>query len=299
MECHQIIVLEEPPLADFPLMLENELPIDDYLMQLDSQFPRFDRGMCELLRQIHQIGRRILQIEPYLEMLLEIHELFSAGKAKEDIMRLPGLKGVYRAERNATGALVAYYASSVRDPFAQVVEAVKNFAKADAMRLTLREQLRSQAIASLVADQQSLFVEAGYIHYPLYLYLHRLLAPGKKVCVTYLLGEAIKAMGGKRRNLGPGDILTLHYALRHDIGKATADLLAARSLVYIKLIEKQELVPGDSRFPHAENEIKINRIVDRLSFSDCEKIFDRIRFVDRKEALKLINEQLQILLSMV
>lgn len=59
-------------------------------------------------------------------------------------------------------------------------------------------------------------------------------------------------------------------------GKSLADLLAARSLIYIKLIEKDELIPGASTAPHAEGEIRINAMVDRLSFEDCEMIFDRI-----------------------
>jgi hypothetical protein len=295
MERHRVIVLEEPPSANFSLMLDSRLSIDDYIMELDSQFPHFDRHMCELLREFHAEGRHILQVEPYLEMLLEIHQLFAAGKTKDDVMDLAGLREVYMAERNATGALLAYYASSTRAPFAQVVEAVKAFARADAKRLTFRERLRAQVIASLLQDAQSVFIEAGYIHFPLYTYLNRELGSHKihkKICVVHLLGPVIKSLSGRRRNLGPGDILTLHYAFHRDLKRVCADLLAARSLIYIKLIEKDELIPGASTAPHAEGEIRINAMVDRLSFEDCEMIFDRIRFAGRKQALYLVEEYL-------
>jgi len=52
----------------------------------------------------------------------------------------------------------------VRDTFPKVVKAVKTFARSDARRLLLRDQLRARAIASMAGPGSSIFVEAGYIH---------------------------------------------------------------------------------------------------------------------------------------
>ena len=93
--------------------------------------------------------------------------------------------------------------------------------------------------------------------------------------------------------MGPGDILTLHYALHNEAMEELADLLAARSLIYIKLIQKEELFPGKSGTPHIEDEIKVGRLVDRLDFDHCRELFQRIRLSKQKEAVQLTQEYIR------
>jgi hypothetical protein len=290
MERHQVIVLEEPPSPHLHAMLDGSISISDYIMEFDSGFPEFDRRMSALLRELHQAGARIIQVEPYLEKLLQIHELFADGKTADEVSRDPEFKNVYEAEKRATGALIAYYAQSMEGPFAAVVEGVKDFARADAKRLTLREWLRAKAISLLHRSNETMYVEAGYIHYPLYRYLRRELGDKQKIRVTYLLAPVIKKLQGKRRNMGPGDILTLHYAFHGGLREELANVLAARSLIYIKLINKEEIIPGKHDTPHAEDEVKVNRLVDRLNFNQCRELFGRIRLSKRTEAVELAQE---------
>ena len=287
MEEHQVIVLEEPPSPHFPEMLQGAISKENYLMELDSGFPEFDRQMCALLRDLRRQGKRIIQVEPYLERLLQIHELLASGKTPEEISRRPEFREVYEAERKATGALISYYSVSTAEAFSAVVKAVKVFARADALRLTLRERLRARAIGSLYRPGEAMYVEAGYIHYPIYRYLRQEMGKGPEIKVVYLLSPVIKGLKGKRRNMGPGDILTLHYALHSHLNEDRADLLAARSLIYIKLIEKEELLPGKSVTPHIEDEMRVNRLVNRLDFSQCEELFQRIRLSKRQQALEM------------
>lgn len=289
---HQIIVLEEPPSPRFPAMLEGELSIGDYMLDLDPAFPEFERLMCQLLRELHSEGGRIVQVEPYLERLLQIHDLFAQGRTPEDVLDMPALKEVYLAEKAATGTLVHYYAQSVHAPFAQVIKAVKSFARADARRLSLRAKLRARAIASMRRADNQTYIEAGYIHYPLYLYLRQELGPQEKIKVIYLVHPLLKRLGARRRNMGPGDILTLRYALRSCLKSNMANLLAARSLIYIKLIKKEELLPVESDAPHSEDEIMVNRLVDQLGVEDCGNLFDQIRLERREEALKVVKRYL-------
>jgi hypothetical protein len=293
METHQAIVLEEPPSPHFSAMLSGTLSINDYIMELDSGFPEFEQRMCRLLRELYKRGGRIVQVEPYLEKLLQIHELFAAGKTVDQVMQKDGLKEVYLVEKSATGALISYYALSVDGPFEVVVGAVKNFARADALRLTLREKLRARAIASLYKPAERMYVEAGYIHYPLYRYLRNELGKHEKIRVVFLLAPVVRKLRAKRRDMGPGDILTLHYALHHGLQEELASLLAARSLIYIKLVRKEELIPGSSEAPHAEDELKVNRLVDRLAFPHCRELYEQIRLAKHERAVELAQDYVQ------
>ena len=296
MERHQVIVLEEPPSPNFAGMLMGTISIDDYIMELDSGFPEFGRQMCGLLRELHRGGKLILQVEPYIEGLLQIHQLLASGKTAEEISGRPEFREVYEAEKRATGALISCYSVSTTGPFSAVVGAVKTFARADALRLTLRERLRAKSIASFYRPGETIYVEAGYIHYPIFRYLRREMGKKQKIKVVYLLAPVIKKLKGKRRNMGPGDILTLHYALHKNVRDATADLLAARSLIYIKLIEKEELFPGKSGTPHIEDEIEVNRLVDRLDFNQCGELFRRIRLSKRQQAVETAKEYVRNIL---
>lgn len=289
MQRHQIIVLEEPPVPEFVDMLEARLPIDEYVMTLDSGFPEFQRLMCLLLRELHIEGREIIQVEPYLETLLQIHETLASGKTPEDIVKDPDLVTVYNAEKRATGALLTYYEHSVKAPFDEVIAAVKDFARADADRLVMRERLRAQAIGSLAPVDADVYVEAGYIHYSLFRYLRQVVGHSHCIRVVHLLAPVVRRLKGRRRNMGPGDILTLHYALHGKLAKDTEDMLAARSLIYIKLLQKDELVPGALDAPHSEDEVRVNRVVDRLSVEDCRNLFDEIRLASRKDAFRAVQ----------
>ncbi len=292
MEQHHIIVLEEAPLPEFLDMLDGRVSIDEYMMALDSGFPGFERLMCALLRELHSKGRQIIQVEPYLETLLQIHELLSDGKTPEDIVKDPRLRSVYEAEKRATGALLDYYAHSLRAPFHGVVKAVQAFARADADRLVMRERLRAQAIKPLTSHGVNIYVEAGYIHYPLYHYLKKVVGRAQRIRVVYLLEPVVRRLKGRRRNMGPGDILTLRYALHGGLPEDLADLLAARSLIYIKLLQKDELLPGDSDAPHSEDEARVNRVVDSLNLEDCQVLFDQIRLAKRERAIRVVEEYL-------
>ena len=293
MKRHQIIVLEEPPSPNFTGMLKGAISVDDYLMELDSGFPEFSGQMCALLKELHREGRLLLQVEPYLERLLQIHELLASGKAAEEISRRVEFREVYEAEIRAPVALFSFYAVSTAGAFSAVVEAVKVFARADAFRLTLRERMRAKAIGSLCRPGESMYVEAGYIHYPIYRYLRQEMDKGPEIKVVYLLAPVIKKLKGKRRNMGPGDILTLHYVFHNNVKEEMADLLAARSLIYIKLINKEELLPGKSGTPHVEDEIEVNRLVDRLDFNQCRELFQRIRLLKRRQAVEMTQEYMK------
>jgi hypothetical protein len=167
MRRHDAVFLEEPPTPGFDQMLRGDLAVDDYLMPPDMEYPAFSRDMCFLLRELHAAGKPIYQIEPFIEILLSIHEFFAEGHAPNDLNKDSIQCHVYRAERAATGALLAYYQCAAAGSFDETLAAVIQFARADAARFRLRDSLRAQALAALIPSHRSSYVESGLIHYQL------------------------------------------------------------------------------------------------------------------------------------
>ena len=165
MRRHGAIFLEEPPAAGFAQMLTGELAVNDYLRELDVEYPAFSRNLCYLLQELKAEGMKIFQIEPFLEILLNIHEYFAEGHRPEELNKSSVQYPVYLAERNATGALLAYYQIVMSGSFEASIEAIKQFARLDAARFRLRDSLRAQALAPLIKEYPSTFIEAGVIHY--------------------------------------------------------------------------------------------------------------------------------------
>ena len=287
MRTHETILLEEPPFPGFSDLLAGRLAIDDYLLQIDPGFPRFSRALCRELQHIHAGGHRLLQVEPFLDGLAEIHERFADEATPAAILADKGLRDIYLAEKAATGALIDFYAASRTDDFPALIEAVCTFARRDAARIRLRDRLRARAIRDLAATAPSLYVEAGFIHFDLFRRL-RAAAAEMRVEPLFLLQPEVDRLGVARRNIGPGDVLTLHYVFHDRLPAARAGLLAARSLIAVQLVAREELAPeADAPFPHCADDGLVNRLVDRLDLEQCRRLHARIRGQDRATALHL------------
>lgn len=287
MREHEVIVLEEPETPGFRDMLAGRLSIDDYLMGTDFEFPAFSRLMCGLVRDLHAEGRSIVQIDPYMEVLGAIHQRFADGQTPEDLPDNGLERAVYRAEHAWSGALLDFYAKSARGGFRQVVDAVKFFGKADAARGRLRDDLRAQAIAALAEsrpESTSICVEAGSIHVSLLNALRRRLPGHCRLRPLYLLEPVIRKLEDRRRHLGPGDVLTITYVYNPDYDGARADLQAARSLVRIKILRKDEMAEDPAGFPHTRDEVEASRLVRSLDFKECERAYQAVRGMPTAEA---------------
>ena len=277
MERHEAIFLEEPPTDGFPAMLEGSLSIDDYLLAVDMEFPAFNQAMCLLLRKLHQKGKRIAQVEPFLEVLIGIHERFAAGGRPTDIDSRSVEFQVYQAEKKATGALLRFYETVATGTFEACIESVKDFAKADAGRIRLRDTMRAVALVPLILNVRTAYVEAGFIHYALWGTLKKALAGRAVLKPVYLMSAVVRRLLGKRQALGPGDILTLLYVFHPRLKGHQMDLLAARSLIFAKLLEKSEMAMETDPYPHTRDEVQTIRVTEGLSLSDCRSLFPKIR----------------------
>lgn len=292
MKRHDIILLEEPHDPIFEEMLREEMDIGEYLERGETSFPKFSKEMCKALRRLYKEGKVIEQVEPYLQYLQGLYEIIErGGRLSREALTIPQRK-VFSSEQRTTKALLEYY-EAVRGDFDGAVKAVKEFARADAERMELRERMRAESIADKIKRGEyegDTYIEAGSIHVMLPHHLKRELGGYPvKVKPCFLLEKPSRAMtGGRiRQPLSPGDVLTLRYMCGVEGGKE--DILAARSLIYVKLLNKDEMLPSKSMFPHLEEEIELIEFVGKLGYEDCEKLFKVIKFLDREEALKMTN----------
>jgi hypothetical protein len=283
-----VIILEEPLYPSFQAMLEGEFPISAYLEQTDPSFPIYSGQLYHLLQDCYRRGKLLTQVEPYLAKLNEIHELIEKGSKSTDLTHQPETKAVYEAENMAFEALLNYY-QSVDKTFAETTRAVMDFASRDAQRIKLRDEMRAEAIISFIREnglqEKSIYVEAGYIHFALRLALiKRQEGRPSRVKQTFVLAEPCRQLSYRQWERAvdfispPGDLLTLHYMFRGKFNDALGRLLAARSLIYVSLLTKEELLPTQEQpTPHLAEEVRLKAFVDKLDYEACASLFKRIK----------------------
>lgn len=293
MQRSDALLLEEPTTEGFGQMLQGELAVADYLQEQDVEYPVFSRDMCYQLRRLRSEGKEIFQVEPFLEILIGIHEFFAEGHRPEELDPKSVQYPVYLAERNATGALLAYYQIVMNGSFEASIEAIKRFARLDAARFRLRDSLRAQALAPLIKEYPSAFIEAGVIHYPLWRLLGRHVQPYHRVQLIFIADAALHTLGKKGHLFGPGDLLTLMYIFHPTVAQPKREaLLAARSLIYSKIVAKEESTEDLKTLPHLRDELACIQIARRLSIDDCRRLFPLVRGAASSDARQIVAEYL-------
>lgn len=291
LDC-QCIILEEPPTPGFAEMLRLEMNIDDYLMLTDFGFPGFAREQCGILQHIHSRDKIILQVEPFLEELACIHEFFASGGSPEGIPKGTKSREVYDCERIWTASLMGFYQQAHNSDSFRVVRAVQDFARADALKGRLRDTMRAEGLKNLFSEYKSIYVEAGYIHFVLLAELHKRLPTTARLTTFYSLQDFFKSKVGRRQLLGPGDILTLIYTWSPDYSGPKADLLAARSLIYNKVVQKDELTMYPEKFPQSCDEILAVHLADSLNLEQCLRLYPEIKSLSTDLARKTVQDYL-------
>lgn len=67
-------------------------------------------------------------------------------------------------------------------------------------------------------------------------------------------------------------------------------LLAARYLVYSKIIMKEELGAATMTYPHLQDELTCIKVTRGLSVTDCRRLFALIRGVDTFDARRIVAD---------
>jgi hypothetical protein len=105
------------------------------------------------------------------------------------------------------------------------------------------------------------------------------------------LDRMVLSDAGLRHHLySPGDLLTLFYILhpRHT-RKEKEKLLAARAIIYSKIIQKQENTENSNRFYHLRDEMTCIRLVKNLTVENCRELFGKMRHTATDEALEIVE----------
>lgn len=287
---HDTIFLEEPPHPHFFAMLEGRFSIDEYLMEQDLEYPEFSTQQYNLLQSLYQQGKKIQQIEPFLEQLIQIHFFFADGKGPDDLDQHSLRYQVYLRERDATEALIGYYKAVQKGNFDNILQAVKHFARNDAERFRLRDSLRSEEIVKVLPDSGSVFIEAGTIHVLLHGFLEQQLHPDRTLETISVEHVALDQLNLHGTLFSPGDELTIAYLNDEKISTELQNLLAARSLIYAKIVIKEEIEENAEIYPHTRNELEVIQLVNSLNISDCRHLFFNIRKLKTKYALKKVKK---------
>jgi hypothetical protein len=288
---HQVVVLEEPPHPAFRQMLDRRVDTADYLLEQDIEYPAFSSQQCRLLRELHQAGIHIVQVEPYLEHLFAVQSFFADGHGPDDLDESTIEYQVYIREREATGKLIAFYQAVRQDDFEHIIASVKAFARSDARRFQLRDLLRAQAITVQLEKHDSICVEAGPMHIMLYRHLRDLLPGGWQVRPVFVEHHALKTIGSRSGLYSPGDTLTAHYLLDNPITVEYQNRLCARALIFMKIVSKEEFSEWHQDFPHLRNESEANGLVKRLSYESCKSLFLQMRDLPAEKCLHLMQSK--------
>ena len=289
MQTHETILLEEPETPGFEQMLKGKLSIENYLHETDFEYPEFSRRSCELFQSLYQNGKHLFQIDPFITQLNAIHDFFASGGKPHEIESNTPRGIVYNAERDYSAALLAYYERCLTAPFDEVVKLVKRFAREDAIRNRLRDQMRAEMIIALIPPYKSVYVEAGLLHLSLLNRLSERLPAEYRIRPVYLMAPIVRQLTSHRQAPGPGDKLTLLYTYRPEYALPRADRLAAQSLIYTKIIIKEEMIGPANTFPHTRNEVESSGLVQKLTYSDCEKLYALIKNRTTKEAMEIVR----------
>ncbi len=152
IENADIIILEEPPNDFFKSMLDGIISVDEYMQLLSEEtfslkpaFPLYTSQLCFILKSMHMRGKRIFQIEPYLEIVEEIYKFIDEHEqqnvnAEEIISMIKGSQRfnlVYENEHITYKLLLEYY-NSWSKGFDDVIDTLLNYSRAEAKRLILR-----------------------------------------------------------------------------------------------------------------------------------------------------------------
>ena len=189
--------------------------------------------------------------------------------------------------------MIDFYRVSTSGKLAANIEAVKRFTRSDAQRFALRDRMRATAMADFITAHSHTYIEAGLIHFPLWHELKRLLPAGYPLRVHFLMADAVRSMGYRSHRYGPGDLLTLHYRFHPCRRFRVEDHLAARALIYSKLIVKEEIMDADEPYPHTRDELEVGAMTARLSLTDCRRLYPQIRRSSTTTAREMVQHYLR------
>jgi len=170
---------------------------------------------------------------------------------------------------------------------------MNSFAKADAARFVLRDSLRTEGIMEVLDGRKDTYIEAGSIHLLLYRLLAEKLSNEWHLHLHSIDREALQFLRQKGSLFSPGDNLTLLYICGRNISQKKWEMFCAQSLIYSKIIEKDESLGEVTKFPHTLNELESIAAVKQLSTETCEILFQQIKALSSENTADVVKTYLK------
>jgi len=109
-------------------------------------------------------------------------------------------------------------------------------------------------------------------------------------CCPFLDRIVLQAPGQKQNLYSPGDQLTLAYIFHPRLADdAWESLMAAQSIVYSKIIQKEESHEDIKSFLHLTDERDCIRMARALSIGDCNQRYLLIRSQGTSDARRIVQ----------
>ncbi len=289
MNGYEVICLEEPSTPGFRAMLRGDISIADYLPESGTEYPLFTEKSCRALRDRHLQGAVILQVEPYLDKLLDIQLELADGATPEQIAANDDFADIYEMEKTATGALLAFYQTAVEGDLDASADAVLHFTEADARRFRLRDRLRAAALKDIFGLHGNVYIEAGMMHLSLIRHLAATRKDDQRIETVHLQADDTRRLSGRPVLLAPGDRLTFGKIFHHRQALDTERLLAAQSLVYNRIVQTSELDAISGGHPHLTDEYACISLVSALDMDACRALYPHVRRLPSTRAREMVE----------
>lgn len=220
-----------------------------------ASYKRRCEVLCEMKKQNPNLN--VIIVDPYYER----NALGPQGETYEERM------GIQRREKENMERIKV--AQAIKD-FAGAVENAKAVAKELAQEIRIGDAMRAKAIAE-GGHKGNVLIEIGEGHE---LFEKELSRSSKNVSVIFANKEIIEKVFKAENNHPPLLQLAHKYLINEPISKETEDLLAARACAATAMFstEMQRMVEQGKRMT-AEQDYKIIKAANELSFDDCKKIF--------------------------
>jgi len=272
-----IIVLEHPDNEKFNRMIEGKITVAEYMKVEGRNYLSSDssRRKFEFLREMHKRGVRI-------ETLTS--ESLAGGNASLKLSKDAAFEELSSSLQNGD--------------FNRAVRSCLNFLEIFGVEAKLRDQWRAQEIAEKVRSGEwkgNILIEAGAIHTQAKNILIDELKGMDNVNVSsvYSFREIASRVfkGSISEVYPPGDELirihTYEATKRTSVDEEKEKLLGARSIIHFLMTKSLASEVG------VETEYTATKLVNQLSYGECETLFNKVQKMDQESAYKFVEDYLR------